>query len=85
MACSEPTISLERKKTLSITTDVAETLRSAAVGAVRESGMTYLEIATSLGVFQTAVERMILEPYWPVERSLRILEVLGHQVEMRVS
>lgn len=70
---------------MSITAEVSSTLRSEAVRALRESGRTALEVAISLGVFQTAVERMLTEPDWPIERSLRLLEVLGHGVEMRVS
>ncbi len=69
---------------MSIVTEISDSLRSAAVVAYQKGSHNDRDLAESLGVFPTAVKRMISEPEWPIERSIRFLEALGRDVEMQV-
>jgi hypothetical protein len=64
---------------------LSEQVREATRVEIESRAIGDEELASLLGLSQTALYSLSLKDTWPLDLSVRIAEVLGLQVELRIS
>lgn len=75
-----PRISIPSSTEMQIVGD----LRSAVLDAVGERGLTYEEVAHSLGLLPSAARDLLRNERWSLEKAVRVADALGVHMSLSI-